>query len=184
MSISLSIREVDNKIIKLIEYIVVSVYFKSKYNDKSTIVKVNIKIYLINDLKTRLLIDVNIINSKNITLNFLKNYLIIESCQDFEIIIKFKIRLNLNTRRIIRVKKTFILILEQLVNIFVIYHKTLLNDRDFLFESQCSIDIRQNDDIYTYVVDASFYMIQIRNINNYSIMLLKKVRLNIVIKYN
>ena len=72
---------------------------------------------------------------------------------------KSKTRLNSNTRRIVRVKKAFILVSEQLVNIFVIYHKTLLNNRDFLFESQYSIDIKQNDNVHAHVVDASLYMI-------------------------
>ena len=80
ISISLLIRRVDNKITKSIEYVVVSVYFKNKYNDKSTIVEVNIKIHLIDDLKIRLFIDVNIIDSENITLNFSENRLTIESC--------------------------------------------------------------------------------------------------------
>ena len=112
MSILLSIKEVDNKIIQSIEYVVVSVYFKDKYNNKSIIVEVIMKIHLIDDLKVKLLIDVNIINSEDIILNFLKNRLIIESCQNFEIIIKSKTRSNSNTRRIVRIKKTFTLISE------------------------------------------------------------------------
>ena len=55
MSVLLSIKEVDNKIIKSIEYVVVFVYFKNKCHSKSIIVEVTIKIHLIDDLKTKLL---------------------------------------------------------------------------------------------------------------------------------
>ena len=112
ISVLLSIREVDNKIIKSIEYVIVSVYFKDKCYNKSIIVEVIMKIYLINDLKTKLLIDVDIIDSEDITLNFLENRLVIESCQDFKIIMKSKTRSNSNTRRIVRVKKAFTLVSE------------------------------------------------------------------------
>ena len=46
------------------------------------------------------------------------------------------------------------------------YAGELPTDRDFLFESQCALQLGHAGEVYTYVVDSTFKVVYIRNDTN------------------
>ena len=97
---------------------------------------------MIDNLSVKLLIEINIVDAKNIHFDFFKDRFFIKLCKNFQKIIKTKTCSNFNIKRIIKNKKTITIILNQLIEVSIIYHDEFFDDRDFLFESQCSIDIK------------------------------------------
>ena len=67
---------------------------------------------------------------------------------------------------------------------FVNYRDDLFNDKIFLFESQCKQNLDFEKNVYVYIVDVNLSKMLIRNIINQSITLTRRVKLNIITKYN
>ena len=67
------------------------------------------KIHLIDNLSVKLFIEMNIVDAKNIHFDFFKNRFFVESCKNFQKIMKTKTRSNFNTKRIIKNKKVVII---------------------------------------------------------------------------
>ena len=63
LSILILVREVSNKIISISEYIIVTIYIKSLINKILRITYLIIKVYIINNLKTNILININTLTS-------------------------------------------------------------------------------------------------------------------------
>ena len=160
MTILITVKEIKNKIIKSSKFIVILVYLQNTANDdKLAVAQVKIKIHLIDNLLIKLLIEINIVDAKNIHFNFFKDRFFVKSCKNFQKVMKTKARSNSNIKRIIKNKKIVTIALNQLIEVLVIYHDEFLDNRDFLFESQCSIDMKQNDNVYAHIVNSTLHII-------------------------
>ena len=65
----------------------------------------------------------------------------------------------------------------------ITYADELSQDRDLLFESQCSLSLELIDEIYAYIVDTFFKQVQIRNNINLFVIILRKIRLKMLEEY-
>lgn len=69
------------------------------------------------------------------------------------------------------------------MKISIDYHDNLFNDRDFLFESQCIHELKNENEVFVYIINSSFSFMQLRNAITRSIILLKRARLKLMIEY-
>ena len=127
-------REIKNDIYKINKYIIYKIYLFNEKNKNKRIViikTISREIYLINKLVVDILLRNNILILKEINLLFLKEIAYIDN---YNINISIKIHLKESLiRRVINLKKVFIISLYLNV-IIIIYYLNLL-DRDFLFKS-------------------------------------------------
>jgi len=82
----------DSNTIKysLNKYVILSLYFSNKDRKKNLIIaKIICKVYLINNLKTNILIKNNLIDSKEIIININNKLVFINSC-DVIVLVKVK----------------------------------------------------------------------------------------------
>ena len=169
-----------NKLININKYVLINVHL---FNIIELIIAIIVmKIYLINKFNIKMFIKTNVINFERIKLNLHNDIIIIDSCKNFVIKIDNKTRLNLNIKRIIRVAKTFNITFK-LFKISIIFNNDLLlNDRDFLFKLQCVENFNKDNEILIYVIDFNLFFVQIYNIINSLILLLRRIKLNIIMK--
>ena len=69
------------------------------------IIKFTRDIHIINNLKINLLIEINILSSKDIIVNLSKAKIIFTKCDKVTILVQVTIRNNVQIRRIIRAKR-------------------------------------------------------------------------------
>ena len=67
------------------EYIRLQMYL----SDKNDIIKIKREFYIIDNLTVKTLIDINIMKSKNIILDIIKNVIIIDLCKDIQFFFTF-----------------------------------------------------------------------------------------------
>ena len=67
--------------------------------DKSIVASFSRRVYLVNDLKTKILIENDILSAKRIVLNLNKEQIIIDSCQDVIVQIYIVNRTDSSTKR-------------------------------------------------------------------------------------
>ena len=127
-------REIKNDIYKINEYIIYKIYLSNEKNKNKRVVTIKIisrKIYLINKLVVNILLKNNILILKEINLLFLKKIAYIDN-YNINILIEIHLKESL-IRRVINLKKVFIILLYLNITI-IIYYLNLLN-RNFLFKS-------------------------------------------------
>ena len=127
-------REIRNNIYEINKYIIYKIYLSNKKNknEYTIIIKtISREIYLVNKLAVDILLRNNILILKEINLLFLKEIAYIDN---YNINISIEVHLKESLiRRVINLKKVFIILLYLNVTI-TIYYLNLL-DRNFLFKS-------------------------------------------------
>ena len=183
--LSISMRDVEKKIVKSNEYMLIKMSFDDTFKSEQFVIDViKIEIHFIDDFAINLLLANDVIYSENIKINSIKRRLIITNCENFRVSIEIFSRVISNVKRIIRSRQIYILMLDELAEIFVIYHDFLSDDRDFLFEFHCQYDLDYDDDVYAHVVNNDLVKVFVRNVIDESITLVKRTRLDTVTKYN
>ena len=65
----------------------------------------------------------------------------------------------------------------------MIYADKLLENRDLFFKSQCSLLLNHADEVYVYIINASFRAVQIRNDIDRLVIIFRKTRLDTLDEY-
>ena len=127
-------REIKNDIYEINKYIIYKIYLSNEKNKNERIViikTISRKIYLVNKLVVDILLKNNILISKEVNLLFLKKIAYIDS---YNVNISIEVHLKESLiRRVINLKKVFIISLYSNVTI-TIYYLNFLNC-NFLFKS-------------------------------------------------
>lgn len=131
-SVSLiSIRKVNNKLIKINDFVLINLYIIDvDFIDKFIIVVIIAKIYLINDFDVNMFINVNVLKLQKMLLNFDNNKFIINNC-DVQTNIDSIIRFKFYVKRIIRNQKIYIVLSNEIIKISMIFNNDLLINRNF-----------------------------------------------------
>lgn len=80
MTLLISMRGIGTNYYSIKEYILLKIYFLDKYNKKEVRAKITRKTYLINSLKAKMLLDIDIIGLEKIDLITSRNKIYIRSC--------------------------------------------------------------------------------------------------------
>ena len=182
---SISVRDVNDKIVKSDEFMLVSMTFDEVLKSKHAITDViEVEMHLIDDFAANMLLANDVIYSQNIKINFEKRRLTIIKCESLRVSIEMLNRTTSHVKRTIRSRQTYILQFDDFAKIFVTYHDFLFDDRDFLFESHCQYDLEYDDDVYVHIVNNNLFKMLVRNVTSQSITLAKRARLNMITEYN
>ena len=154
-------RGIKNDIYKINEYIIYKIYLSNEKNKNKRIIiikTISRKIYLINKLAINILLKNDILIFKEINLLFLKEIAYINN-YNINILIEVHLKESL-IRRVINLKKIFIILLYSNVTIIIYYLNFF--DRDFLFKS------RENSILFFYIklINKNIKIILIKNNSN------------------
>ena len=136
---SISIRDIDNIMHYIFDYIVISYYiddYLSNNNQMFITNKFEVKIHLVDDLKTNLFIDNNVFIAQRVKINLITQSVQLNNCQNLVALINTIIKKKIDFKRTIRANQIVNVSINFIVMIFVNYHDNLSNNKDFLFESQ------------------------------------------------
>ena len=88
----MSIRDVNEKIVKIDEFVIIKLYFDNTLIDQIIAKVIKIKIYFIDDFAINLLFDNDILCFQNMIVNLQKQNFFIDNCQKFEMSLKMQTR--------------------------------------------------------------------------------------------
>ena len=174
MIIFITVRELDTDKHFTDKYVIVFMYFLEKDKDDTTVkAKIIREIHLINDLKTNMLLENDVLDSKKFDILTSTSSAYIESC---EIIISIFIKNRFVSRSaFVHFIKTRII--SSRTEISILIHKISLSKRDYLFEFA-----EANFFIYSHIVDIIINVILMRNDNAISIKIFRNLRLDKLIE--
>ena len=79
MKNSITIRKIETIRYFTNEFVIFNIYISELINSKIEIIEIITEVYLIHNLKVKLLIDIDILNSEKMNINFHNHFLIINS---------------------------------------------------------------------------------------------------------
>ena len=121
MIIVISMREINENVIKNDEFIIIKMIFED-FDDKEHSIKdvIIAKLHVIDDFDVNLLIENDVLILKNMIVDLSRRKLIINNCEDLKISIKVKTRKNFHVKRIIRAKQAYIIMFDEIIEISII----------------------------------------------------------------
>ena len=121
----IKIKGIDSKIHDNSEYVMMNIYVPEKMKKKPSIIHIKIELHLINELKTNILVNMNVMKSKNMILNFEKKILIILTCKKMEVLISIQ-RKNISINRTMRATVQIIISIETTMTVSMRMRKIAL----------------------------------------------------------
>ena len=170
---------------KINNFVVIQLYIDDVDIVKQSItICITIEVHFVDDLKTNMLIDVDVLASQRMSLNFERYIFIIDNCENIKTIINSINRVKSHVKKTIRIQKTFIVQFDELIYVSITFRDDLSNNKKNFFESQCVEHLSHDDDVFAHIIDVSLFFVQIYNATNSSIVLSRRVKLSFVMKYN
>ena len=170
MTSSFKMRNLDIRRHETWKYAIVDVHLFELKNDKKIIFIFRRKLHLIDDLKINMLIDNDIMKSKQIVSNIVKKSIFVNT---IDVILILKTRSFKNViHRSVHLRKTTIVFSHSKM-IVSVNHINFSISKNFLFESTNDLNIF----MYVHVIDASTISIIVRNDKNVSIKISRNFRL-------
>ena len=173
---SIFVIDIDDNKHEISEYVVVTIHvFDLNKQDKSVVTKIIREAHVVDELKVKMFIDTDVIESKQIDIMTSSNQTSIDNC-DVTISIKLQASSSRRVKQTIQADKTIVIFSHsQLVILFRRFSKKFLSNRDFLFESvECNLSL------YAHVVNVITDVILTRNEIDKSITLSRKFRFDII----
>jgi hypothetical protein len=178
MIISLNVRELEINKHEISKYIIASIYFREHFSKNEKFVRevIRRKIHLVNNLKVNMLIDNDILRSKNIFIDDVNSKVIVSSCQNMIISIEIRTLTKKMINKILHAR--FITMISSYSMIIISIHRSNLSfSRDFRFESA---DL--NIFMYAHIVNDFISDVMIKNESNKSIKISRNARLETFIE--
>ena len=135
------------------------------------------EMHVVDNLKIKLLLRMNIIDFERFVINLNKRQLSVRSCKNLIATLKITIKDNVRVRRTVRVEKRLIIEVNIVVrmSISIKSHESLF-DRDYLFDSKFS-------DAYAHVVDNRLSFVCIENSLSIAIIISRHATLSDLIEF-
>ena len=173
----LKIRDLDTYKYKSYKYVICDIHLKNIKNSKFVTSVLRREIHLIKNFKINMLLNNNVINSKNICINLIKKQTFIISI-DVTISLKVKL-LKVFMQRLIYICKIIVISLYSKITVFI-YYAILSNIKNFLFELTNNV----NFILFVYIINASIFVVIIKNNNKNFIQISRNFKLKRIIELN
>jgi hypothetical protein len=187
MLASINVRDIKNALHQFTAYVILNLYLIELINDKKIKEHIRKEFHIMNDLKCKILMRLNIMISKEMTINLSNKFFVILICENLIVSIRINLKSNSRIRRIIHSKKSIKIFSNSIINIFTyLRDKKLSLNRDFLFEFNNNIFtkfLNDLDEFYTHVCDCNLTFVHVKNALISSMMISSRTRLNILIEY-
>jgi hypothetical protein len=180
---SVTIRNIEIVTHNCFEYVHLKVFIL----ESKRIAKLNRQAHVVDNLRAKFLMNMNILEPKEIILNFRRRKMTLSSCENLKVDIRItskSITLNITSVNQIILTERLVSIFAKFVVTVSIKMKSTLSDRDFLFQSICrDLNLDQSDEIMTYIVSVNVVAVQVCNFIDESVIISRRARLDRIIEY-
>ena len=175
---SISLRRIEATKYIFDEWFLLNIFLREKNEiNQSIIIHLKREIHLIDNLKIKFLMSMNILRVEQIIVNLSNKKLRFDVCENVTVSCEIKARDSVRIRRIVRISRKQSISTRTTTAIFVaLKRKSSLSKRDFLFELSIF-------ETYVHFVNADIHFVNVRNDKNISIYLFERQRVGIIVKY-
>ena len=156
---SLKIKNIKSSILTTSEYISTNFVISSEVNEKSTTVCFTRNLYIVNNLKVNMLLDNDILKSKNIFIHVNQKKLTVDNCGDFSTSLKIIVKNDdERIKRTIRSQVEINISIHFCITVSIKYRSGKLFDRNIIFNFNDINRLKKNN-VFSHIVDANFFVV-------------------------
>ncbi len=139
--ISLSLRGIDSKTYQSNEYVVIPFYIPGYIDGEIQLIEIIAEVHIVDHLKTKILIDIDLIDTEEMIIDFIHRSLTFGDVLNFRTDIHVHAKDNVKIQRIIKVAKDAVFPSRSVIEMSIKMKEDsepLTNNRDYLFKSDRS----------------------------------------------
>ena len=183
MATKIPIRGLGTKIHHSDEYVIRTFFMEGVLPDGTrAFAQITREIHIVDDLKAGMLIGADILTPERMVIDFATQSIKIGSCRDMTVPMDSRARSE-PIKRTVKSSTRIVLPPRATTQVPVAYSGKLPEDRDLLFEPQCSLPLGYTGGVFAHVVDASFQAIQVKNDTDQAVIIPRKARLGMLGEY-
>ncbi len=176
MLLSIQIKDIEVKTHQCEKYTNLVIYLS---DNKIRTVIIEQKIHIVKDLKTKMLVSLDILSLKKIFIMMNNTEAVIKSCNNIRVSLTVHFWLTNQVKKTILSEKTISISLRSYATVNVV-KISLSKNQDLLFKSECQ---QKDSSIYAHIVDHTLLTVQVQNDTDMFLIILKKTWLSHVIEY-
>ena len=178
ITFNIKIKNIKLAIYDSSKYVILDLYMSEKCQKNSVTVHFKAKFHIINKIKINMLINMNVMKSKRINLNFENKIMIIFTCRNIKMSINFH-RKKISINRTIRAAIQITMLIEKIIVVSIRIKNTHLisKNRDYNFFSKMKRMLKFEKKYFVYVTNLNLVIIQIRNISDKSYIIFKNFKI-------
>jgi hypothetical protein len=188
MPAPINVRGIDNALHQSCFYVMLDLYLDGLVNGKKARGHIRREFHLVDGLKCKLLMSLDVMVSEEMMINLTDKSLIISTCENLMISIRVNLKPNSRIRRIVHSKELVKVSSNSIISILTYLRgKKLSSNRDFLFESNndtLTKSLSDLDDFYTHVCDCNLAFVHVRNARTDPVIISSRTRLGILTEYD
>ena len=183
MATKIPIRGLGTKIHHSDEYAVLTFFMEGVLPDGTrAFARITREIHIVDDLKAGMLIGADILTPERMVIDFATQSIKIGSCRDMTVPMDSRARSE-PIKRTVKSSTRMVLPPRATTQVPVAYSGKLPEDRDLLFEPQCSLLLGHSGGVFAHIVDASFRTVHVKNDTDQAVIIPRKARLGILGEY-
>ncbi len=183
---SIRVRDIENIYFLLLKYAILKLFVNDSLNNASIRKKLQRQMHIVNNLKINMLIELNILDSQKMHLDYEYKQLILDNCKEMFVSIKVILIKN-KINQVIRTFTTITILLysNTIISIRLRKDTQLSQNCDFIFVSyqQTSNCFDFENKILFYVINVNLSIMQVNNTLDQFIKIDKNSRLNSLQEY-
>lgn len=174
----ITIKNIDAQIHESSQFVILKFLIsETKKNKKKCMTRIIRKFHLINDLKIKALIGMNILKPEKMTIDLDRRRLTIDACDELKTSIQItprKIRVN----RAVRIAKqvTIFAFFFQLMQI-KLRKTSIFQNRDYSFCPKSDIALKENEEVVASICDANIAAIEVKNATDKSYLISRNLKM-------
>ena len=134
------------------------------------------EIHIIDNLKTKLLLKMNVMSFECMIVDMSLKQLIIKNYQNLIVNLEIIVKNNIHVRRTLRIKKKFIVEINIIVKLSIDLRDDFIFDKNYLFELNFS-------KIYAYIVDVFVWFVYVKNDLNTSLEISRHAHMSQLVEF-
>ena len=174
---SIKIRGIESAIHDNSEYVILDLYMSGKYQENSATAHFKTEFHIVNDVKTNMLIEMNVMKSERINLDFENKIMIISTCRDIQVSINFH-RKEISVNRTVRAATQITMSVEKTIAVSMrIKGAQIPKNRDYSFFSKMKRMLESEKEYFAHVTNFNLVAIQVRNTSDRSYTISKNFKI-------
>ena len=187
MTVPINVRGIGNAFRENDFYLLLNLYFDEVFRGSSVRGYFRRKMHIVNDLKCKVLLKMNILDAKQVSFNMKDKTMIIFTCKDFIVFIRIAPKPNARIRRVVHSKNQTVISVKAVAQMSTyLKGKRLSDDRDYLFEpdqKQLAAALGEAGDFYAHICGGNLACVQIKNDRDIVVKILRRARLGTLTEY-
>ena len=184
MASHIPVHSFGNKVSAASEFLNLDVFINGVDDRGPATAKITMEVHLAENLKANMLMGTGVLNVHGILLDLGTQSAVITKCNSLKIPICCVAKPYSQLQRVIKTHHACTVAPNTVMDIPIVYHGTIPEDRDYLFEPQSSYKLGHEGGVYAHIVDASMSFVKVKNATPCPVKLSKHARLGTIVEYN